>query len=707
MLNTNWLNWKRFAARVLSFFLGEYFTDALRNTLVIVLPITWLFIQGHAQVAIGIGVGALLISLTDLPGNRTGKLQTAILSIVVFFLTAFIISSSLGNLWFTGTAFLLLTFLLSMLSIFGNRSALTGTMAIILSTFTLGLHPDEPLLFSCYVFVGGFWYYLVSLLQITIWPYKYLHHAIFECLTSTARFLKAKAKCYDTDVPLGICYQETISLHIKVNEKQDLVRNLLLSDRYAMDPANSKGKQLLTVAQKAIGLYEQVTAIHYDYDLIRTSLGQSGSLPLITSLIDILSEELKILSSDFLRPGKNKSGLSANAEFNVQKHALSVLAGKENDIASDIILKILQNITDIQTQILDISSSAVTIQQYPDQQINTEDYSIFLSPQSFGSGFFKRQFNLNSTAFRFSLRLALSFLAAYLLTLLFPSEKYSYWMLLTIVIVARPRFGITWERNKERLWGTLIGVVIGLLLLVLIKQTLLLLILSVIFLLGFFTFNRIRYAVSVMCITPAVIICLSLYHGHTDHILSERIYYTLAGCSIAFVSVYLFPVWESRQLKTLTANAIEANIIFFRMVIKQKAGEVADNNEASLARKNAHLALARLSEAFHHIHLEPMNNKIDVRKIEIIQELNYRINAVITSLFLSGKHHGSNVGNTCLAAGVLADLSYSFEISLSGDVSRNFSVDHQPVFLPDDIYQGFSQLQLLAALSRKLREAAG
>jgi uncharacterized membrane protein YccC len=705
MLNTKWLKWQRSMTRLFSFFLGEYFTDALRNTLVIVLPITLLFIKDYHQAAIGIGVGALLISLTDTPGNRAGKFRTAIFSIVVFFITALIISSALGHSWFMAVAFFLLTFLLSMLSIFGNRYALAGTMAIILSTFTLGLHPDEPLLFSSYIFLGGFWYYLVSMVQIRIWPYKYLHHAIFECLTSTARFLKAKAKCYDTEIPLGACYEETISLHIQVSEKQDLVRNLLLSDKYTMDPDNRKGKRLLIVAQRTIGLYEQVTAIHYDYHMIRKALKQSGSLSLITRLIELLAEELKTLSGGFLRTRKNKFRLSEKKEFDALMGALTVLSRKESTIASEVILKIQRNIRDIETQILDIGRSGAIDQEEAGRQVSAENYYAFLSLQSFDAEFIKRQFSLNATVFRFSLRLSLSFLAAYLLTLLFPSEKYSYWMLLTIVIVARPRFGITWKRNKERLSGTLIGVAIGLLLLVLVKKTLPLLILSVILLLGFFTFNRIRYAVSVMCITPAVIICLSLYHGHTDHILSERIYYTMAGCAIAFAGVYLFPVWESRQLKALTADVIEANINFFQEVVIKKEGDTAGNNPSRLARKNAHLVLARFSEAIQHIHLEPNGNKIDARKIKVIQELNYKINAVITSLFLSGEDINKEVGSTDLMNRVLADLRYSFEISQTNDLSSIIDFDEQSLSLHSDSVQGISQLQLLSMLSRQLRYA--
>jgi hypothetical protein len=42
------------------FFLGEYFSDALRTTITVVLPIILFFYLGNAEAAKGIGVGALL-----------------------------------------------------------------------------------------------------------------------------------------------------------------------------------------------------------------------------------------------------------------------------------------------------------------------------------------------------------------------------------------------------------------------------------------------------------------------------------------------------------------------------------------------------------------------------------------------------------------------------------------------------------------------
>ncbi|MCD0489437.1 FUSC family protein [Pedobacter sp. MC2016-14] len=692
MGNYGTVRWTWLKLRLLNFFTGEYVTDALRNTITIVLPITLLFMVGNPKAAIGIGVGTLLISLTDLPGNKRDKFGTGGLSILVFFLTALIISSAIGKPWLTATAFFVLTFLLSMLSVFGSRAGLSGTMAIILSTFTLGLHPDAPLLFSFYILIGALWYYLISFIQITLWPYRSLHHAIFECINSTAFYLQAKAKCYNPQIPLEECYQEGIGLHIAVSEKQDLVRNLLLSDKTAMKPSNLKGQRLLLVAQSVIGLYEQVTAIHYDYNFIRQTLKPSESLPHIEQLIKILAESLEQLGRVFLNSSASKYKFSRLAEFNKIQHVLQQIAQQEDKVNATILFRIIENMEEIARYIQQIREEKLKTRSQLSPQNDPAAYALFLSQQRVNFSLFKQHLSLKSATFRFSLRLAISFLLGYAVILLFPQSNYSYWILLTIVIVARPRFAITWKRNKERLSGTFAGLIVGLLLLWLISDPILLLIIAAIMLFGFFAFNRIRYSISVMCITPAVMLCLTLYHGHTDHIITERVYFTVAGCAIAFLNVYLFPIWENSQLKTLIASNIEANVMYLKEVLAWINGEEANMSKCGLARKNAHLKLARFSEALAFTTFEPKSKHVNLIAMRAVQTLIFRINAVITSLQLSAAVELQKQENEQLAVQVMNNLNNCLEADL---------IDEPPS--GQYIYRDFPhQLDYLLSLSAQL-----
>lgn len=698
------LKWDNIKARLVSLVYGEYFTDALRNTIAIVLPFVLLFYFDQPNMAVGVGVGALLISLTDAPGNRANKFKSAIASILSFFFSALIISSSLGNQWLMAGSIFLLTFIFSMLAIFGSRLALTGTMAIILGIFTLGLHPVNPLLFSWYILLGGYWYYLISLIQIVIWPYRSLHQAIFECITATSVFLKSKARYYDPEVNLEDCYSETIALHIRVSEKQELVRNLLLSDKAAMKPTNERGQQLLRTAVSVIDLYEQVTAIHYDYAYVRRNLDQTGALNLIIELIEILTEELQILSTLFLRPKQTHSA-SRWLRFEAAKAELNKLMQAANETNAHIILKVLKNLDGIVLDIQVIKNSR-PMSAIP-ANLNADDiaYEEFLAPQLFSLKSLKQHFSFTAPVFRFSLRLALLCTFAYLINLAFPLGKYSYWLLLTIVIVAKPRFGLTWKRNVERLSGTFIGAVLGIVLLLTIKQTAVLLVLAAFMLLGFFTFNRIRYSVSVVFVTAMVILSLSVYDGHSDHIIMERILYTIVGCVIAYLAAFLFPVWEVKSLKSLISNILEANSNYLRKVREELWGTAVGATASKLARKNSYIQLAKFSETLQYLHLEPKSKEVDLPGIFGIQILSYRINSIIASLSLSAKQ--DNMKDSCLVllSEALANMEYCAQNSSKLNLQHINEVVHRDKVEEDHDDEGSlqHQLKLLLALSLELK----
>jgi len=278
-------------------------------------------------------------------------------------------------------------------------------------------------------------------------------------------------------------------------------------------------------------------------------------------------------------------------------------------------------------------------------------------------------------------------------------------LLLTIVIVAKPRFGLTWKRNVERLSGTFIGAVLGIVLLLIIKQVMVLLIISAFMLLGFFTFNRIRYSISVMFITSMVILCLSIYDGHTDHIITERILYTIAGCVIAFLAAFLFPLWETKGLKGLISNILAANSNYLLKVKSELWGTQVGFTESKLARKTGYIQLAKFSEALQYMHLEPKSKQVDMQGIYAIQMLSYRINSIIASLSLSAKQNIQQDSGMLLASEALNNLEYCVQYSDRLELNRLNEVAHSARIEEEHANEGTvqHQLNLLLVLSAELK----
>jgi uncharacterized membrane protein (TIGR01666 family) len=625
------MKWLKLKNQLVYFFLGEYFTDAVRTTFSIVLPVWVLFTLQLPQIAIAVGLGALLITMTDLPGIFKDKLTGSITSILLLLFVAAVTCMVRPYSWPLGAAIVTFCFLLSMLTVLGNRYAMIGTAGIILMIFTIGLKPANGIIYCSCIFAGSIWYYLVSLLQAKIWPLRSLKHAIIECLTTTSVFMKIRQSFYNPDVPLPEAYSRTIAMHALVNEKHEQVRQLLLRDSSVMNTRNINGQKLLHVASLAIDLYEHIGAINYDYKTLRENFKSSGTLELISRMIALLADELDGISRALLANRNYESRFDHNADLKIIEGKLEHIIKQESALNAPVLISLKDNLQNIGQHINNIKGTIaqqtpLLLEHYPQP-----DYKDLITPQQAGLAMIKENLTIHSPVFRFSLRLAIACLFGYLLTFVFNLGNYSYWILLTIVVVMKPAFSITKKRNMERLGGTLVGVAAGLLILWLTNEASVQLTLSVVLLVGFFTFIRLNYTVSVMFLTTMVVLCLSIYGGHRNGFIAERLYDTLIGCAIAYAAAYVFPVWEVKKLYNFMIDVLNANTRYLEVLFNDLSGQPTGTTAYKLARKNVYAKLANLSSAYQRMLAEP--HHVNEGLVSNFQMLNHTLCSLTASYF--------------------------------------------------------------------------
>jgi uncharacterized membrane protein YccC len=628
------MNQYRITKLITNFLTGEYFTDALRITISIVLPAWVLFVFDLPQIAVAVGHGALLIGLTDSRGTIEDKQTTSIVSILLFFFVSLISVTAWPYPWLMGGIFFIVSLGCAMLMVYGNRFSITGTAAIILMIFIWGLKPVEGLEFSLYLLLGGIWYYMISLVQLRIWPVRYLNYAISDCLMATHDFLKVKALFYDTDIPLMDCYNKAIFSHSQVSEKQEQVRSILLRDKAAMHTGNRRGQAMLYAASRAIDLYEQITAIHYDYAFLRQTFKVTGALELVGQMIGLMAQDIRNISE--MKPFNMlvSSSLQSARQMPLLEARFAYIIQKEDEINARVLSKLLLNLKEIYADVEAIHQALSTYTISTPEEEPRPEYSHFAPFQEFGWKQFAANFRFSSPTFKFSLRLAITCLFCYILANVFPLGKYSYWILITVVVIMKPAFSLTKKRNFQRLIGTLIGVGIALFLLAVVQSTGLLLALMVIFLLGFFTFNRTHHLLSVISLTPMVIIALNLYGNNGPEFIAERVYDTLIGCAIAFAATYLFPYWESGRLPFLMKEVLKANVQYLQNLLHTISGKPENLTGYKLSRKNVYTMQANLSAAFQRMLGEPKNKITGTDNVYHFQMLNHILCSHIASLFL-------------------------------------------------------------------------
>lgn len=668
---------KHFSA-IVRLFKSEHSVDALRNTLAVILPIIYFFYLGWPTTAIGIGIGALMICMTDLPGNRSDKIKAAWVSTLIFTFVATITAWSTSFPALMIITVILVTFTLTMLGIVGQRMNAIGLMGIILATFTIGLKPANPLWYGSYIFWGGLWYSIISLSQIWIFPYRSLRRAIKQTERDTAALLKLRAKGYDPAFSLSGFNQSNMRLHLKLANQHELIRQLLLSDERAMREVSAKGKFFLEKSTNLIDLYEQVSAVHYDYPYLRNQFVSTGALPLIQHSIELLAKLLSRPTNDAL------------TEFERLRLQLRHKVDELDHQKASLLQQILTNIDEISTLIAAIHQPNITIPSN-EEEVRVRD---FLTPAPIQASAIKQHFSLRSPIFRFSLRLSTLCLIALLLITWLSNEHYSYWLLLTMVIVSRPSYGQTIKRNAERFGGTVIGLAIGWLVINSVGIPWQLSI-SVIGLFVFFAFNRVAYSVSVIGITLCVILCLNVYEGNLWQLVSDRVLFTVLGIALCLAATFLFPIWSAPRLSTLLTEVLKANYSYLEATLALKPSHLASIHQTRLARKLSHQRLSMLSEAIKAAHKEPFRKKLNWPLINRLQLLNYQLNVLIATL---GSMQRQN--KPLLETAQIDQINESLRMSLKNAETLNL---HRQFPLPSWTNKPLNLMEVSAHLNKIIR----
>ena len=272
---------------------------------------------------------------------------------------------------------------------------------------------------------------------------------------------------------------------------------------------------------------------------------------------------------------------------------------------------------------------------YEKSQRKTNDARLltqnFNEAQTIDPILFISNLNFSSNIFRHSLRVGLSLLAGYIISLIF-HIGHNYWILLTIIVILKPAYSLSKARNKDRLIGTFLGVIIGVAILFVVKNNFALMAIMVVFMAGCYMFIRTRYFISVLLMTPYLVIFFDLiYPSGIASLLYDRLLDTSIGSAISFVaSLFFVPVWEHTTIKKYMSASIQKNIEYYYKLAHNFTGvDGINRHELKIFRQQALTALANVSDAFTRMLSEPKRFQKNVEQLYRFVVLNH----IITSHF--------------------------------------------------------------------------
>ena len=622
-----------------SFINSHYLSDGFRITAGIVLPALIFNHFNLLSAGVVVSLGAMSVSITDTPGpihhRKNGMLAGIIINTIVAVLTGF----AAPHQFILGLLIMIACFTFSMIGVYGTRVNSIGVSALLVMVLNIDRHHQgwDVLLNAGYIFAGGLWYMILSLLLYSFRPYKLAQQALGDCIIATANYMRVRASFYEKEVNYENTYQLMLEEQVAVHEKQNLVRELLFKSRNVIKESTNTGRTLVMIFTDIVDLFEITMSSYQDYKALHEAFKDDDILEQYRQLILELSSELDEIGIA-IQSGKSseETGILAS---HISKTKTYFNAFRDNKRTAENVDDFI-SMRHILNSIEDIANRIHTLHLYStyDKEVTKEmsrpvDYDQFITHQPFELELLLDNLSLKSNNFRHALRISIATLLGYIVSIFLPLG-HSYWILLTIIVILKPAYSLTKKRNYERLTGTVLGAVIGMLILYFIKDNQALFVIMLVLMIGTYSLLRTNYMISVIFMTPYILVLFHLLSNASfQTIITDRITDTAIGSVIAFfANLILLPAWEQEQISNYMLQSVTSNKNYFRDVAMAFAGTPVTNTTYKISRKNAFVALANLSDAFSRMLAEPKSKQKNSKQLHQFVVLNHMLTSHIATL---------------------------------------------------------------------------
>ena len=613
------------------------FSKAIVLTIAIVVPITIFSQLDMLEVGVSIAMGCLLSSPSDVPGIFKHKVMGILFAALLGSISYCIAGYAAQTLWAVIPMLLVMMFAISYLSVYGFRASLvtfSGLLAVVLSFANLS-STMEIWEKSLLIAGGGIWYLIVSILWYFLKPKRATEQFLAETMELTADYLRLRAKLLQPDSDIKEIQKQLFQSQTELNEHHESLRELLISSRKSSGSSGYARKRLLIFID-LVDLLELAMANPTDYDQLKLILKEE---------IDVLNEYGKFnlaMASQLEAIGMS---LHKNSELpeNTIPDNLEVLENTLNDFRSKIEIRerrdemlLLRNLYDYQSRqaqkINNIDRILRNLENKTKLFYKEKEVREFLTQQEYSFKTLVANFNFQSAIFRHSLRLAIVVLIGYLIGEYF-SVQNSYWILLTIVVIMRPNYGLTKQRTRKRIIGTLIGGAIAVGIVFITQNTTVYAVLGILSLTLAFSLIQRNYTNAAIFITLSIVFIYALLQPEVLKVIQFRIVDTFIGAGLAaFGNLLLWPKWESQGINAVIVTSLNSNLEYLSAIDEyyHKKGRLPLSYK--LSRKRAFLDMGALSGAFQRMTQEPKSKQKKLSLIYEIVGLNHTFLSALASL---------------------------------------------------------------------------
>lgn len=575
---------------------------------------------GCLEIGLVMSIGSLCVSITDAPGPIHHRFNGMLISGILCSLISVITFFSASHIALTAFILLLSGFIFSMLTVYGNRSTAIGIAVLVMQVLSLGapLKGMEIWWHAFYILFGSLWYLIYSVSLYRMRPYKLIQQLMGEYIIGISQYLRGRAGFYDVKAQPELIYKKLLSKQVEIDQSQHLLSELLFKTRAIIRETTRKGRILLKIYLDVTELYESIMTTYQQYKILHEEFGETGIMSAFRELLILISDNIDHLSLAMKTGERSYPDEKLLLQLKAARskfESLRITHMKGDKIDHFVSLgRIMANLEDLSArvfQLYELTGFKVKLNK------DFDGNDIYQQGDDIRFKLFIDNLNMQSNVFRHSLRVALALLTGFLIAHIF-NVGHSYWILLTIVVILKPAYSLTKQRNKDRLIGTAAGILAGLMILLLTNDKNFLLFLLIISMAVSYINMRTNYFISVLSTTVYMIVFFHLiYPVPLKDVLSDRLIDTAIGSGISLLaSLFLIPMWQQTTIRMNMIKMLHFHKDLFHIISESFTvqGKI-DSVELKQKRKGALIQLANLTDAFNRMMSEPRQFQKDASLI--------------------------------------------------------------------------------------------
>lgn len=653
------------------------FTNALKVTTSAVIPVLLFTYLGNYYIGFTIALGAFFTYPSDIPSNLKHKINGILVAALIVSGVNLLINIIHPFTWFFYPILVILIFILSMLSVYGQRANMVSFSALLsISLAFAHIHSGwEMILHAGLLLAGGLFYLLISLLFFYIRPHRYVELQIAECIQLTSKYLKLRGDLWKLNSDRKAITKKQLLLQVKLNTIHENIREILIRNRKNSGSSNQNRKMLI-IFISLVEIMELAISTSFDHNKLHQKFDDHiNVLETYQNLAYNLSKCLKEISKSIHDRSKyiaKHNLINDLHSFEIAISEYKIEMGKASASEGVFMLTTMLHYAEKQVEKIKILerayASTVDLHDFKERD---KDLEKFVTPLYYPISTFLENLSFSSTVFRHSLRLTITILIGFIIGQLLPFQNV-YWILLTIAVIMRQEYGLTKERTFQRIFGTILGGLIAFGILSIVHDKNIIGGLAIMAMLFGFSFTPINYKIGATFVTLYVVFIYGILTPNIQDVIQFRILDTLVGATLSFLANYfLWPSWEFINIPAHLEKSIKANRNYLEQIsiFYNKKGDVSTSYR--LARKQAFIEIGNLMASFQRMLQEPKSKQNKLPQVYKLTVLNHALLSSEASLGTYTQSHKTTEASEAfnvVVNQVIKNLDYAI-ILLSSDSS--------------------------------------